>query len=498
MARRAPTTLPIYLDRVRGPLHEQIYDDIRRAIAAGVLRPHTRIASSRALAADLAGSRTTAQLALDKLAAEGYLVARRGSGTFVAERPPDAAVEAPAPAAAPPRTRPLLSRRGALLAGVRRVVRPRISGPPRAFRLGTPALEAFPIATWSRLASRRLAAITARDLDYSGGAGLRALREAIAEHIRTARGARCDARQVYIVNSAQRGLELVCRLLLDAGDAAAVEDPGYPGVWSALASAGVRVVPVPVDPAGLDIEALAARRGVRLVYVTPSHQFPLGVRMTLARRRALVAWAAANAGWIIEDDYDSEFRFDAGPLPCLQGLDALGRVIYIGTFSKSVFPALRIGFVIAPPDLHDHLVAVRLAQGDPQPPFLQQGILADFIAQGHFARHLRRMHALYAERLGALEDGARRWCGGLLALRPTRTGLHAVGELLDGIEGDRVCDEAARRGLELASISDYTLRAGARTSAIVLGFGCVAPASLDHAMQELASAIEAARRTRAA
>jgi GntR family transcriptional regulator/MocR family aminotransferase len=312
-----------------------------------------------------------------------------------------------------------------------------------------------------------------------------------------ARGARCDARQVYIVNSAQRGLELVCRLLLEVGDAAAVEDPGYPGAWSALASAGARVVPVPVDPAGLDVQALAARRGVRLVYVTPSHQFPLGVRMTLARRRALVAWAAANAGWIVEDDYDSEFRFDAGPLPCLQGLDALGRVIYIGTFSKSVFPALRIGFVIAPPDLHDHLMAVRLAQGDPQPPFLEQAILADFIAQGHFARHLRRMHALYAERLSALEDGARRWCSGLLALRPTRTGLHAVGELGEG-DADRVCDEAARRGLELAPISAYAWRAAARASALVLGFGAVAPAGLDRGMQELASAIETARRTRAA
>ena len=497
MARRAPTTLPIYLDRERGPLHEQIFDDIRRAIVTGALRPNTRITSSRALAADLVVSRNTAQLALDKLQAEGYLVTRRGSGTFVADVLPDATVDAPAPAPPPDRARPLLSRRGAALASGRRIVRRRIPGPARAFRLGVPALEAFPIATWARLASRRLAAITASDLDYGGGAGLRRLREAIAEHVRTARGVRCDARQVYIVNSAQRGLELACRLLLEAGDAAAVEDPGYPGAWSALASAGARVVPVPVDQAGLDVGALAARRGVRLVYVTPSHQFPLGVRMSLARRRALIAWAAANAGWIVEDDYDSEFRFDTHPLPCLQGLDVEGRVIYIGTFSKSVFPALRIGFVIAPPDLRDQLVAVRLAQGDAEPPFLDQAILADFLAEGHFARHVRRMHTLYAERLGALEDSARRWCGGGLVLRSTRTGLHAVGELA-GIDADRVCDEAALRGVEIAAISDYTLRSATHTRAIALGFGGVAPASLDRGMQELASAIEAAGRTRAA
>lgn len=473
-------------------LHEQIFDEIRRAIVDGALRPNTRLASSRALAAELGVSRTTTQLALDQLVSEGYLVARRGSGTYVAARLPDEAVAPPSRCSLPPRTQ-LLSRRGAALVTGTPASR-RLPGPARAFRLGTPALEAFPTATWARIASRRIAAITVRDLDYGGGAGLRALREAIADHTRATRGTRCDADQVYIVNSAQRGLDLVCRLLLDAGDLGAVEDPGYPGAWSALASAGARIVPIPVDGCGIDSTALAMQRGIRLVYVTPSHQFPLGAHMTLARRRALIEWAAANAAWIVEDDYDSEFRFDERPQPCLQGLDTSGRVIYVGTFSKSVFPALRIGFVIAPADLCEQLVAVRGALADPQPPSLDQAILAEFIAEGQFGRHLRRMHALYAERLAALESAAVRWCGGALALRPTRTGLHAVAALCDSdLDAERVRDVARQRGVEVATASEYMLGSPA-VPALVLGFGGVSPAQIDSGMQELAAAIDAARR----
>lgn len=495
MARRAAATLAIHLaERAAQPLHAQVYAQLRAAIVTGVIPPSSRLASSRALAAELAVSRTTTQLALDQLRAEGYLVTRHGAGTFVAARLPD---DAPfAPAAAPsPAPRALLSRRGeALVAG-----RPgalRIPGPARAFRLGSPALEAFPMAIWSRLAARRIAALTARELDYGGGAGLPALRAAIAEHVRISRGVRCDAEQIYVCHGAQRGLELVCRLLLDAGDTAAVEDPGYPGAWSALAAAGARIAPVPVDADGLDVAALARVRGVRLVYVTPAHQFPSGARMSVARRRALVAWAAASGAWIVEDDYDSEFRFDARPLPCLQGADDHGRAIYVGTFSKTVFPALRIGFVVAPPDLHAQLAAVRTALVDPPPATLDQAILADFIAEGHFARHLRRMTALYAERRAALGEAARRWCGGALALRPTRTGLHAVAELR-GLDAARVCAEGMRRGLELMPLSAYSLeRRGA--AAIALGFSAVAPARLDRGMQELAAAIEAVQRAHAA
>jgi GntR family transcriptional regulator/MocR family aminotransferase len=498
MARRAAANLPIHVDpRTHGDLHEQIYRELRRAILARILRPHTRIASSRALAADLGVSRTTTQLALDKLCAEGYLVARRGSGTFVAaELPDEGAPGARAdlvPAGPTVRSEPpMLSRRGATLATGRPAAR-RLAGPARAFRLGVPALEQFPIALWSRLSSRRVSGLTTRDLDYGAAAGLPALREAIADHMRTARGARCEAEQVYIVGGAQRGIDIVCRLLLDAGASAAVEDPGFPGAWSALASAGAQIVPVPVDDQGARVDALAGEPGVRLIYVTPSHQFPSGVPMSLPRRLALLEWAAASGAWIVEDDYDCEFRFGAQPIPCLQGLDGADRVIYIGTFSKSIYPALRLGFVIAPAGLHNRLVAARRALADPQPPFLEQAIVADFIAEGHFARHLRRMRAVYAERLEAVTAAAVHHCQGVLALRPTRTGLHAVGDLI-GVDAGRVADEAMQRGVEVMPLSAYALDPARAGNALVLGFGAVTPERLADGMRELAAAIVAAQR----
>jgi GntR family transcriptional regulator/MocR family aminotransferase len=367
-----------------------------------------------------------------------------------------------------------------------------IAGPPRAFRIGVPALELFPIALWSRLSSRRVTSMTVRDLDYGNVAGLPALREAIAEHTRTSRGTRCTADQVYIVGGAQRALEIIARVLLDAGDLAAVEDPGFPGAWSALAGAAARTMPVPVDDHGVRVDALARDPDIRLVYVTPSHQFPTGVQMSLARRRALLAWAAATRAWIVEDDYDCEFRFGAQPIPCLQGLDPAARVIYIGTFSKSVYPALRLGFVIAPAALHDRFVAARRALADPQPPFLEQAILADFIAQGHFARHLRRMRAAYAERLDALTSAAMRWCHGVLTLRPTPAGLHAVADLHDTCAA-RVFTEATARGVELTPLSAYTLHPMRTTNALVLGFSAVTPDRLRTGMQDLAASIEAVR-----
>src|SRR6185436_12903796 len=229
---------------------------------------------------------------------------------------------------------------------------------------------------------------------------------------------------------------------------------------------------------------------VQLVYVTPSHQFPSGVPMSLPRRLALLDWAAASRAWIVEDDYDCEFRFGAQPVPCLQRLDGNGRVIYIGTFSKSMYPSLRIGFVIAPPALHDRMVAARRALADPPPPFLEQAILAEFIADGHFARHLRRMRSVYTERLEALVDAAHHTCAGALALRPTRTGLHAVADVY-GATAARVFDEAMQRGVEVMPLSAYALDPSHGDNALALGFGAVTPERIRTGMQDLAAAIEA-------
>jgi GntR family transcriptional regulator/MocR family aminotransferase len=497
MSRRAAANLLIQLDpAARVSLQEQIGAGLRRAIVSGVMRPGTRIAPSRVLAAELRVSRMTVQLALDQLRAEGYVTARRGSGTFVADPLPDPPEVWPAPAPPAGGPRPGLSRRGAALASGSPAAR-RIPGRPRAFRLGVPALDRFPVALWSQLTSRRALSVSAAQLDYGSPAGLPALREAIAEHVRGARGARCEADQVVVVGSAQRGLDLLGRMLLDPGDRAVVEDPGYPLARGALVSAGAEVAPVPVDRDGLDPAACARlAAGARLAYVTPSHQFPLGMPMPLPRRLALLAWASAAGAWIVEDDYDAEFRHGARPVPCLQGLDADGRVIYVGSFSKSLFPSLRLGFLIAPPALAERLVAARRAGADPQPPFLDQAVTADFIAGGHFARHLRRMRAIYRERLEALRDGAARHAGGALRLRPVVSGLHAVADL-DGAPAARVSEEARARGVEVMPLSAYASAARA-PEALLFGFGSVPPPQIEDGMRALAAAIEAAGRPLAA
>jgi GntR family transcriptional regulator/MocR family aminotransferase len=492
MATARPASLLIRLDgRLRAGLQQQIYGSIRRAILDGVVAPGTRLPSSRALAVDLGVSRTTTLLAVQQLQAEGYLTARRGSGTSVAAELPDDLVQRRVVGPTAKTRHPTLSRRGAAL-----VTSPggahRLDGPPRAFRLGTPAVDLFPIALWTRLVNRRLRSVTAAQLDYGDPAGLPVLRAAIADHVQTARGTRCSAEQVVMVAGAQQGFELICRLLLDPGDRAWIEEPGYPGARSALCAAGARIVPVRVDADGLDVDHGARRAGdARLVYVTPSHQYPLGAPMSLARRLALLAWARAARAWVIEDDYDSEFRYGARPMPCLHGLDVDGRVIYVGSFSKTLFPALRLGFVIVPADLRERLVAARAA-ADQHPPTLDQAVLADFIVEGHFGRHLRRMRVAYRERLEALQTAAARWCHGVLRVRPVRTGLHAVADL-DGVDAGRVSREAASRGVEATPVSAYFAERRGAVNGLVLGFGAVRPDASRRAMERLAAAIEAAR-----
>jgi len=489
MGKRPASGIPIRLvPRARVALQQQIYSGIRLGILNGILEPGVRLPSSRALAEDLGVSRTTTQLALEQLLAEGYLATQRGSGTFVASELPDDLRHVGLSGPVPEPKHPPLSARGAALAAVPPATRG-LGGPPRAFRIGTPGLELFPFRIWSQLARRRLRSVAATQLDYGDRNGLRALREAIAGQVRT-RGTRCAAEQVLIVGGSQRGLELICHLLLDPGDQAWIEEPGFPGARSALIAAGARVVPVQVDADGLDVEAGARNAGgARLAYCTPSHQFPLGVPMSLARRLALLKWASAARAWVIEDDYDGEFRYGTHPIPCLHGLDVDGRVIYVGSFSKTLFPALRLGFLIVPPDLQP---AVRRA-ARAQPPALEQAVLADFIAGGHYDRHIRRMRAAYRERLAAMADAAERFCPGALRLRPVRTGLHLVADL-DGADAETVFQEAAARGVEVTPLSSYFVDGASAANALVLGFAAVGPEAVRRGMERLAAAITAARR----
>ncbi|MEY2936653.1 MAG: hypothetical protein RL033_7402, partial [Pseudomonadota bacterium] len=365
---------------------------------------------------------------------------------------------------------------------------------PRAFRLGTPAVDLFPSALWGQLARECLRSVSPARLDYSLLAGLPELREAIAEQM-ASRGTSCAPEQVFVVAGAQRGLDLVFHLLTDAGDRVWIEDPGYPGAHGALLSAGARAACVPVDAEGLCVDRLLeGPREIRVAYVTPSHQFPLGVPLSLARRRKLLSWANVAQAWIVEDDYDCAFRYRARPLPCLHALAPDGRVIYVGTFSKTLFPALRLGFVIVPSDLIDAFTAARLAT-DLHPPVLEQSILAAFLLRGHYQRHVRRMQGVYAERLEALTTALER-SGAPLRLRPVHSGLHAVADL-EGADAERVARAAMSRNIEVMPLSAYGY-GGTPDNALVLGFGSVRPAVLRVGAERLAAAIEAVRERPAA
>ena len=338
---------------------------------------------------------------------------------------------------------------------------------------------------------RRLAA---EQLDYGEAGGLCALREAIARHVSRSRGTTCSAEQVIVVAGAQQGLEMIGRLLLDPGDVAWMEEPGYPGARAALLAAGARIEPVPIDAHGLIVERRRPHtERTRLVYTTPSHQFPLGVPMSLPRRLALLRWARDARAWIVEDDYDSEFRYGSRPIPCLHGLDADGRVIYVGSFSKTLFPALRLGYVIVPPDLYAPMLNARLSS-DIHPHGLMQQVVADLMIEGHFERHLRRMNTAYRERLEALDEAMHRHCRGTLELRPVATGLHAVADLKIG-DASCVCGEALERGIETMPLSAYYSRRQPSTAnGLVLGFGSVAPRLVIESVKRLAVAIEVAAR----
>jgi GntR family transcriptional regulator/MocR family aminotransferase len=455
--------LPI--DRASGvPLHRQIYEGLRRAILDGLLRAGQRVPSTRDLAVGLEVSRFPVLAAYEQLLHEGYLEGRPGSGTYVRAALPDDALRAVpvrADAARRAASRP---------ARETPPPRPRDEGGLRPFRVSLPALDQFPHATWSRLVARHARRLSPAHMAYGDPAGIGPLRAAIAEHLRTARAVRCEAGQVLIVSGSQAALRLCATVLLGPGDVVAMEEPGYPGARAALGTSGAEIAAVPVDDEGLDLAALRALGPrVRAACVTPSHQYPLGVSMSAARRLELLEWAESRGAWLLEDDYDSEYRYVSRPLGALQGMGMPGRVVYVGTFSKVLFPAVRVGYLVVPPALWDAFVAAREAL-DIFSPTLYQLVLADFLAEGHFARHLRRMRAVYLRRRQALLDGLARHCGGVLSVHNADAGLHVATLLPDGMEDGEVVRRMAERGLSAIALS--TCYAGdERRSGLLLGFG---------------------------
>lgn len=470
------------------PLYRQLYQELRKAILTGRLPSGSQLPSTRGLADEVGISRTTVLTAFDQLAAEGYLEGHIGSGTYVATRLPDELLTARQDVAVSPSSPagPGLSRQG------ERLAHPRVVGSDKRgrgpFRSALPALDAFPFELWARLWRRYLPHTPPELLDYGDPAGYLPLREAIAAHLAAARGVHCRAEQVIIVAGAQQGLDLVARLVLDPGDAVWIEDPGYPGARDALVAAGARVVPVPVDEEGLDVAAGTLRcPEARLAYVTPSHQAPLGVTMSLSRRLALLQWASQTGAWILEDDYDSEYRYASRPLAALQGLDSEGRVIYIGAFSKVLFPSLRLGHLVVPTNLAPAFAAARAVAGLSSPS-IEQAVLADFIAEGHFARHIRRMRTLYAERQAAMVEAASHELAGLLEVCPAEAGMNLLGWLPEGVADWVASKRAAAHGLEIRPLSFYRMERS-RRGGLQLGYSAFDPREIRQGIGKLADAL---------
>ncbi len=472
------------------PLYRQLYRGFREAILERRLRAGQRVPSTRSLAAELRISRFPLLNAYEQLVAEGYFRSGIGSGTFVASLPGNT-------------TRPARDalRRSPAVRGKRPVSRetdfllssgtePWLKG-WGAFRVSEPAVDCFPHETWARLLGRhgRAARRNPRSLHYGDPMGDRSFREAVAEYLRTARAVRCEADQVMVVSGSQQALSLAARVLIDAGSPVWVEEPGYRGARDVLKLRNARLVPVPVDEEGLNVAAgIEKCPQASAAYVTPSHQYPLGMVMSASRRLQLLDWARRNGSWVIEDDYDSEYRYESLPIASLQGLDRDARVLYVGTFSKVLFPALRLGYLVLPPDLVARFVAVRDAT-DIFPPAFLQAVLADFLREGHFARHLRRTRELYRERRGALVDALRAQLGGRLEVCGDEAGMHLVASSTRGFDDVGVAMRAAREGLWAMPLSPCCLGRTTRRG-FVLGFGGTDVPDIPGGVRRLRSALE--------
>ncbi|MTJ82262.1 MAG: PLP-dependent aminotransferase family protein [Telmatospirillum sp.] len=465
------------------PLQRQLYLALRAAILDGRLGAGTSLPSSRTLARQLSVSRNTVIAAFEHLAAEGFVDGHRGSGTRISARSPGPL--APERRGGAEKGARGVSRRARGLAGWPGPARG--DGNNRPLAPGMPDPDAFPCRDWSRLLARRWRRPQRSLLIDSPGAGYAPLREAIALHFGRSRAVSCSPDQIIVVSGSQQGLDLVARVLLDPGDQAMVEDPGYGGWKGVLCAAGVVPAPVPVDGFGFD-PVLAERLwpSARMACVTPSHQFPTGATMPLARRLSLIDWAHRHDAWIVEDDYDSDFRYGAPPLAALQGLDAGRRTIYCGTFSKSMFPALRLGWLVVPDDLLDAFLAVRRLL-DRAPPTLTQAAMADFMAEGLYVSHLRRMQRLYGERRAALLASAGRHLAGLADTVAGDAGTHAIAWLPDGDDDRAIADAACRRGLAPAPLGAFRLRPG--RPGLLLGYSHMPADRIDPAIRLLAGII---------
>ncbi|WP_415834555.1 PLP-dependent aminotransferase family protein [Kerstersia similis] len=507
LARVFPVTLPFltslivllsdyllqYLDydklSPRGPLNRQIYDLLRQAILKGMWPPNMRMPSTRALADELKLSRNTVLHAFEQLLAEGYLISRAGSGTYLSDtlpgHVPDRLLVAGETRPAPD---PGLSRRGLLVLKDAAIV----ESPSGAFALGVSDTDHFPHAAWARMIGRHWRYCRCDKLNYAHHGGYYPLRQAVAEHLRLSRSVNCTPEQVIITTSIQQSIALVSQMLADTGDRVWVEEPGYRPARSLLQAQGLELVPVPVDAEGLTLQGELMLHPPHLIYVTPSHQFPLGMVMSLARRRRLLEYVRQHDAWVLEDDYDSEFRFEGRVLASLQGLDEHGRVIYMGSLSKTLFPGIRTGYVVLP-----EAIAAQCADGyaelfrDGQ--LVQQAALAEFISQGMYAAHIRRMRQLYARKQTLLRAAIAKRLGQGWPVSAHEAGLHLVlhlpADCRPGTDQDIVL-QARRQGLVARALSSHYAGSSIPSQGLLLGYAGVQESQIVPAFERLARIIE--------
>jgi GntR family transcriptional regulator/MocR family aminotransferase len=471
------------------PNHRQLYGILQTGIRDAALAPGLKLPPTRELAEALGIARNTVVHVYEQLTLEGYVQAGVGRGTYVAETHPRLVADRrPRPtAAAPGRAR--LSRRGSETvehAGAGRLQW-------GAFTPGVPELRMFPVDVWRRLQSQLWRKPTPQQLTYATGHGDPALREAIAQYLQGTRGAVCSPEQVIVTSGTQQSLHLVAHLLADPGDAAWIEDPGYWGARSVFRAAGLALTPVAVDQEGLAPSAEQLRTPPRLMFVSPSNQYPTGAIMSHGRRTQLLDYAAAHGVWIVEDDYDSEFRFRSRPLPALQGLDQHRRVIYLGTFSKTLFPALRLSYLVLPPELVDDFArASSELYREGQAP--QQAVLARFLSEGHYATYIRRMRTEYAARHDALIQTIQQRFGDQLPIMGGDAGLHLALGLPQHVDDRAVVEEALQAGVTTRPLSMYYMRGRqpAATGGMLLGYGAVNEAEIGPAFKKLAKVVQRA------
>lgn len=474
------------------PIHRQICEWFQCAIAEGQIKPGERVPSTRGLAAELGVSRGSVNNAYEQLRAEGYLDTVVGAGTHIARSIPNECLTIKQiqhvvdPAVHPNLLSRAISARASLW-----------DGPPTqpwlnahgAFGVSLPALDHFPVDVWSRLIARHSRTVSRTMLASGDPMGYEPLREAIADYVRTARGVRCDPSQILVTAGSLQGLQIASRALLNSGDRVCMEEPGNPGARQAFAMADAEIVPINVDAEGIVVSELERKgRCAKLVYVTPSHQYPMGVTMSTARRRLLLNWAYDNDTWLIEDDYDSEYRFDRRPIASLQGLDEHSRVLYVGTFSQAMFPALRLGYLVLPKDLVSACAAVKNCM-DMFSPTLNQSIMAEFIREGHFGRHLRRMRMVYMERRNALVTALRNNFRGPVEITSDEAGMHLVILLDAGIDDVTLANQAAHRGMSVMPLSSCHINREGRCG-LVLGYGNVDVQGIQVGVNKLGMYIE--------